>query len=65
MKKLKALHVHASRERHLAMRSRAAQHQETRARDDVHRHARQRDVKKEIYRVMGKAEKRKSKQGDD
>ncbi len=59
MKMLKALHTDKMKKRHAEMRQRAAQHQKQQGYIDVKRQAKQKEVKKQIYRAQGKAEKRK------
>lgn len=61
MKQLKMLHEHKMKQRRIAMRDRAAQHQKQQEREDAKRDVKQRELKKQIYRHLGKEEKRKSK----
>lgn len=58
---LKTLHADKMQKRRVQMRERAASHQKELARLNVHRNAKQKEVKKQIYRVLGKKEKRREK----
>ena len=65
MKMLKTLHEHKMKQRRVEMRQRAASHQKEQAKIEAARQAKQKEVKKQIYRVMGKKEARTNKNKQD
>jgi hypothetical protein len=65
MKMLKALHENKMKERHKVMRARAQKHEKMMGKIDSKRQQKQKEVKKQIYRHLGKVEKRKNKYQKD
>lgn len=62
MKMLKTMHEHKMKQRRSEMRDRAAKHQKDQAKVDVARSLKRRELKKQVYRKIGKQEVRKKKQ---
>ena len=67
LKMMKVLHQQKMRERHHTMRQRVELHKKQSEKIEAKRDAKHKAVKKQIYRVLGQVEKRKSKRrgGDD
>ena len=67
LKMMKVLHQQKMRERHHTMRQRVELHKKQSEKLEAKRDAKHKAVKKQIYRVLGQVEKRKSKRrgGDD
>ncbi len=59
MKMMKELHAHKLKQRRILMRQRAAQHEKEEAKVATKRELKHKEIKKQIYRALGKAEKRK------
>jgi len=59
---LRKLHEHKNRSEHHRMRERAAQHQKVREKTDIVRMARHKELKKNVFRMLGKMDKRKNRQ---
>ena len=64
MKMLKTLHDHKRRTEWVQMKERAAKHQKDQDRVGVQKSKKQREIKKEVYRVLGQIEKKKKKHRD-
>ncbi|WAQ97349.1 BMS1-like protein [Mya arenaria] len=62
---LRKLHEHKNRTQHQNMRERASKHQKIREKSDGARMQRQKEVKKNVFRMLGKMEKRKNKHNRD
>ena len=62
---LKVLHEQKMKSRRVQMRERAAQHQKEQGRIDSKREVKHKELKKQIYRSIGKAEKRKARNQKD
>jgi hypothetical protein len=60
MKMLKVIHEHNMRNKHAVMRKRAHEHQKKQAREAAKGERKQKDVKKDLYRMIGKMEKAKA-----
>ena len=58
---LKTLHEHKNRTEHAKMRDRAAQHEKVMGKINEKRQDKRKEVKKQIYRALGKMERRKNK----
>ncbi len=58
---MKEVHAQKMKQRRVEMRSRAAAHQKEQQKVAAHREQKHKEIKKQIYRALGKAEKRKSK----
>lgn len=59
MKMMKELHAHKMKQRRIQMRERAAHHERDQAKVAAKRELKHKEIKKQIYRALGKAEKRK------
>lgn len=59
MKRMKELHAHKMRQNRVQMRLRAAQHEKEQAKIEAKRELKHKEIKKQVYRALGKAEKRK------
>ena len=62
MKMMKALHADKLKRDRVQMRLRAAQYEKEQSKIAAKRELKQKEIKKQIYRTIGKAEKRKNKQ---
>ena len=58
---LKTLQEHKARTEHSAMRDRAGKHQKVMEKVNAKRDTRRKEVKKQVFRVLGKREKRNKK----
>ena len=65
MKMMKTLHQQKMQERHRAMRQRVALHKKQNEKVEAKRDAKHKEIKKQIYRVLGQVEKRKNKRRHD
>lgn len=65
MKMMKEVHAHKMKQRHQTMRQRAASHQKQLEKMNVKRDLKQKELKKQIYRNLGKAEQRKKRENLD
>lgn len=65
MNMLKTLHDHKRKTERSAMRSRAAEHEKKMSKINVMKEKKNKETKKEIYRVLGQIEKRKNKYNKD
>ena len=61
---MKALHADKLKRDRVQMRLRAAQHEKERAKIEAKRELKLKETKKQIYRTIGKAEKRKKSKYD-
>ncbi|XP_053392079.1 ribosome biogenesis protein BMS1 homolog [Mercenaria mercenaria] len=60
MSMLKSVHEHKKRSEHVKMRERVAQHQKQMQKIDREKQKKHREVKKQVFRMLGKMENRKS-----
>lgn len=65
MQMLKTLHEHKAKKTRVAMRERAAKHQKEAEKIEKNKSQKQKEVKKEIYRVLGQLEKKKNRNKPD
>ncbi|XP_052262735.1 ribosome biogenesis protein BMS1 homolog isoform X1 [Dreissena polymorpha] len=65
VRKLKSIHEHKCRMEHRQMRDRVADHQKQRAKVDAVRTKKQKELKKNVFRMLGKMNKRNSRNMKD
>ena len=54
---MKELHAHKTRQNTVQMKLRAAQHQKEQAKIEAKKELKHKEIKKHVYRALGKAEK--------
>ena len=62
---LRNVYEHKNRSEHRRMRERAATHEKKMDKINGERQVRQKEAKKNVFRMLGKMNKRKSQRGDD
>lgn len=62
---LKKVYEHKNRTEHRQMRERAAEHEKKMDKLNAVRQQKQKEAKKQVFRVLGKMNKRKGQQGND
>ena len=62
---MKTLHQHKMKQQRLIMRERAARHQREQAKIEFRRDKKHKEIKKQIYRTLGKMEKKKERKKNE
>lgn len=65
MKMMKTLHEHKQKQRRFTMRERAAEHEKKMGRVEEKRQAKQRVIKKQVYRTLGQLDRKRKHDADD